>query len=367
MRKGRETPDFIVFFTTVTLLGIGIIMVFSASFATAAGLQNDAYYYLKRQGMWALLGTIGMIVFMHINYRLWRRLSKLILLITIVLLVLVLIPGIGREGLSAMRWITVGPVNVQPSEIAKLSLVIFLAAYLTVKGEQIRYFWRGFLPPIVLMGTFFLLILKQPDLGTAGALGVTAALMLFTAGAEMSHLFGLGLVALPGVVYAIFSEEYRAARFLSFLNPEADPLGSGYHIIQSLYALGSGGPIGLGLGGSRQKWYYLPERHTDFIFAIIGEELGFLGAFLVLTLFLLFAWRGYKVAVTAPDTFASLLAVGITTMICIQALINIGVVTGSLPITGITLPFISYGGSSLLPTLAGVGILLNISRYCRIN
>jgi cell division protein FtsW len=365
MTNKRRTPDFLIFFAAVTLLGIGVIMVFSASSVTAAGLRDDAYYYLKKQSLWAGLGVIAMVAFMNIDYRLWRRAGKLILVITVILLLMVLVPGLGREGLGARRWLVLGPINIQPSEIAKLSLVIFLAGYLASKGEQIREFRAGLLPAMVLLGGTFLLILRQPDLGTAAALTGTLAWMLFAAGANFAHLVGLGLAALPGVMYAVFSKEYRARRMLSFLNPEADPLGFGYHIIQSLYALGSGGPVGLGLGRSRQKWYYLPERHTDFIFAIIGEELGFIGAMLVLLLFLLFAWRGFRIAITAPDTFGSLLAVGITTMISLQALINIGAVTGSLPITGIPLPLISYGGSSLLPSLAGIGILLNISRYCR--
>ncbi|NLJ34399.1 MAG: stage V sporulation protein E [Firmicutes bacterium] len=367
MKKRSSAPDFIIFFAAITLLGIGVIMVFSASSVTAAGLRNDAYFYLKRQALWAGLGVIAMVIFMNINYRFWQRAGKFILVVTIILLLLVLIPELGKEGLGARRWLELGPVNVQPSEIAKLSLVIFLAGYLTNKGEDIRKFWEGLFPALLLLGGTFLLILKQPDLGTAAALTGTLVLMLFSAGAKFSHLLGLGLAALPGVYFAIVGKEYRASRFLSFLDPGADPLGSGYHLIQSLYALGSGGPVGLGLGRSRQKWYYLPERHTDFIFAIIGEELGFLGAIFVLLLFLLFAWRGFRIAITAPDNFGSLLAVGITTMISLQALVNIGVVTGSLPITGIPLPLISYGGSSLLPSLAGIGILLNISRYSRIS
>ncbi|MFY9372142.1 MAG: stage V sporulation protein E [bacterium] len=365
MKKKRNAPDFIIFFAAVTLLAIGVIMVFSASSATAAGTRGDAYYYLKRQAMWAGLGTIAMVIFMKIDYRFWRRVGKPLLFLTLILLLAVLIPSVGREGLGARRWLNFGPVNVQPSEIAKLSLVIYLAGYLSQKGEDIRKFWDGLFPALVLMGGTFLLILRQPDLGTAVALAGTMGLMLFTAGAKIGHLLGLGLASVPVVVYAILSEEYRARRFFAFLNPEADPLDSGYHIIQSLYALGSGGPVGLGLGRSRQKWYYLPERHTDFIYAIIGEELGFIGAVLVLLLFLLFTWRGYRVAINAPDSFGSLLAVGITSMIGLQALINIGVVTGSLPITGIPLPLISYGGSSLLPSLAAIGILLNISSHCR--
>jgi cell division protein FtsW len=365
MKKKRNAPDFIIFFAAVTLLAIGVIMVFSASSATAAGTRGDAYYYLKRQAMWSSLGLLGMIVFMKIDYRIWRRTGKLLLFLTIILLLLVLIPTVGKVGLGARRWLSFGPINIQPSEIAKLSLVIYMAGYLAHKGEGIRRFWDGLLPALALMASIFLMILRQPDLGTAVALAGTIGLMLFAAGAKMGHLISLGLGSVPVMLYAIFSKEYRARRFFAFLNPEADPLDSGYHIIQSLYALGSGGPVGLGLGRSRQKWYYLPERHTDFIYAIIGEELGFIGAVLVLLLFLLFTWRGYRVAINAPDSFGSLLAVGITSMIGLQALINIGVVTGSLPITGIPLPLISYGGSSLLPSLAAIGILLNISSHCR--
>ena len=254
---------------------------------------------------------------------------------------------------------------MQPSEIAKLSLVIFLLGYLANKGEGIREFWEGLFPALILMGGTFILILKQPDLGTAAALTGTLALMLFSAGAKFSHLLGLGLVAAPGIYLAIVSKEYRASRFLSFLDPGADPLGSGYHLIQSLYALGSGGPVGLGLGRSRQKWYYLPERHTDFIFAIIGEELGFLGAVFVLLLFLLFAWRGFRIAITAPDNFGSPWRWDY----------HHDQLTGPcqhrggnwfLSITGILLPhklwrFFAFAFPG------GIGILLNISRYSQIR
>lgn len=277
MKKKRNAPDFIIFFAAVTLLAIGVIMVFSASSATAAGTRGDAYYYLKRQAMWAGLGTIAMVIFMKIDYRFWRRVGKPLLFLTLILLLAVLIPSVGREGLGARRWLSFGPINIQPSEIAKLSLVIYMAGYLAHKGEGIRRFWDGLLPALALMASIFLMILRQPDLGTAVALAGTIGLMLFAAGAKMGHLISLGLGSVPVMLHAIFSKEYRARRFFAFLNPEADPLDSGYHIIQSLYALGSGGPVGLGLGRSRQKWYYLPERHTDFIYAIIGEELGLLG------------------------------------------------------------------------------------------
>ncbi|HHY93213.1 MAG TPA: cell division protein FtsW, partial [Firmicutes bacterium] len=273
--------------------------------------------------------------------------------------------AIGVAGGGARRWLQVGPLNVQPSEVAKLCTVLFLAGFLAERGDRIRHFWRGLLPVLVVVGILCLLILKQPDLGTAVALAGTAGVMLFAAGADLRHLAGLGAAAVPVLWWAIMGEEYRRVRFLAFLNPAADPQGSGYHIIQSLYALGSGGLLGVGLGQSHQKFLYLPERHTDFIFAILGEEIGLLGTLAVLFLFFLLAWRGCRAAMLAPDRFGTLLAIGIISMVTLQALVNIGVVTGSLPITGIPLPFISYGGSSLVFSLASIGILLNISSQGR--
>jgi cell division protein FtsW len=358
-KKGQ--PDFLIFFATVTLLGLGIVMVFSSSNVAAMAEFNDSLYFLKRQAMWSFIGLLGMSFFMQIDYHRLKRWGVPALTIAVILLGAVLVEGIGTEGGGAQRWLRVGPLNVQPSEVAKLCTVLFLAGFLADRGEKIRDFWRGLLPPLVILGGLFLMILKQPDLGTAVALAGTAGIMLFAAGAEWKHLAALGVAAVPVLWWAIMGETYRRNRFLAFLNPNADPLGAGYHIIQSLYAIGSGGLLGVGLGQSHQKFLYLPERHTDFIFAILGEELGFIGTLAVLALFFLLAWRGCRAAMLAPDRFGSLLAVGIIGMVTLQALVNIGVVTGSLPITGIPLPFISYGGSSLVFSLAGIGILLNIS------
>lgn len=357
--KGR--PDFLIFFATVTLLGLGIVMVFSSSSVAAAAEFNDGLYYLKRQAVWSFIGLVGMSFLMQVDYHRLKRWGVPALIIAVFLLGVVLVEGIGREGGGAQRWLRLGPLNVQPSEVAKLCTVLFLAGFLADRGEKIRNFWRGLFPPLVLLGGLFLMILKQPDLGTAVALAGTVGIMLFAAGADWRHLAGLGAMAVPVLWWAIMGETYRRNRFLAFLNPSADPLGAGYHIIQSLYAIGSGGLLGVGLGQSHQKFLYLPERHTDFIFAILGEELGFIGTLAVLALFFLLAWRGCRAAMLAPDRFGSLLAVGIIGMVTLQALVNIGVVTGSLPITGIPLPFISYGGSSLVFSLAGIGILLNIS------
>ncbi|NLY50478.1 MAG: putative lipid II flippase FtsW [Firmicutes bacterium] len=359
--KDKGHPDFLLYFATVTLLGIGIVMVYSSSSVAATADFGDSAYYLKRQISWTALGLIGMNIMLRIDYRRLKPLALPALLVSVVLLALVMI--IGFVGGGAQRWLRIGSLSLQPSEVAKLGSILFLASYLADCSNKLRYFWRGLIPALMIVGVICAMILEQPDLGTAVALALTAGVMLFVAGADFRHLTSVGLASLPVLVYAIMGEEYRRRRFLAFLAPEADPQGSGYHIIQSLYALGSGGLLGVGLGQSHQKYFYLPERHTDFIFAILGEELGLFGTFLVLGLFFLLAWRGCRAAMLAPDRFGALLAMGIVSMVVLQALINIGVVTGSLPITGIPLPFISYGGSSLIFSLAGIGILLSISRH----
>jgi len=300
---------------------------------------------------------------MKIDYWQVRKHSRVLFLLALITCVLVLIPGVGRAAGGARRWIGYGTAQFQPSEFMKLAIVVYVAWALSRTPDRVKEFVRGVLPYIVLLGLVFLLILQQPDLGTAVAIGGTVMVLIFIAGARLGHLFGLATAAVPVLMLAIWSEDYRRRRFLAFLNPEADPQGSGFHIIQALYAIGSGGLFGLGLGESRQKFFYLPAEHTDFIFAILAEELGFVGGLFVVGLFVMLAWRGFRVAMTAPDTFSSLLAAGVTTMIVSQALLNIGVVSGILPITGIPLPFISFGGSSLIFTMAGVGMLLNVSRY----
>jgi cell division protein FtsW len=362
-----KSPDFIIFSAIIALLGMGVIMVYSSSAVSAYVNFNDSFYFLKRQLIWASLGIVAMLLTMNVDYHVWRNIAKPVLGITLLLLILVLIPGFGKVVNGARRWLGFGSLYLQPSEVAKLSMVLFSAASLTVNQEKITSFLKGLVPQLGMMLLIFGLILKEPDLGTALAIAGTVFVMLYAAGAKMSHLGSLGLAGVAGIVVAILFEPYRLKRLIAFSNPWADPLDSGYHIIQSLYALGSGGLFGVGLGRSREKFLYLPEPHTDFIFAILGEELGFIGTITVLVLFFLFAWRGYKVAMTAPDIYGSMLAAGLTTMIIMQALMNIAVVTASMPVTGIPLPFISFGGSALIFTLAGVGILLNISRYVTIK
>lgn len=366
MPRIKSKPlDSLLLLTVLTLLGIGIVMVYSSSAVVSYADYGTSFYFLRKQAMWAVLGIISMLIVTKINYWRYEYFANSILVGIFLLLVLVLIPGIGHVVNGARRWLDLGFGRFQPSEFAKLAIVIYMAYSLTQKQAKLDSLMGGVLPHIIIVGLICGLVLMEPDLGTAVAIAGTVFIMWFVAGFRLSHLFALVVLAVPVLGYAIWSEPYRRDRFLAFLNPWADPLGDGFHIIQSLYALGSGGLFGLGLGQSRQKLFYLPERHTDFIFAILGEELGFIGTIFVLTLFFFFAWRGYKIAITAPDTFGSLLAAGITTMITLQAVINIGVVTGSLPITGIPLPFISFGGSSLIPILSGVGILLNISKYTK--
>jgi cell division protein FtsW len=358
--KKIEAPDFIIFFIMLTLLGIGIMMVFSSTSIRAYADYGDSFYFLKKQFLWSVIGIGAMIFFMNIDYNIYKRLAQLGMLTSIGLLILVLFTGKVIGG--SQRWLGIGMFRVQPSEIIKLAMIIYMARYLSTKQERLDSFMKGLGPPLLVLGLICGLILLQPDLGTAVTIGGTVMVMFVAAGVSYKYLATLGCAGCLGLVYLIYSAPYRKERFLAFLDPWSDPLDSGFHIIQSLYALGSGGLFGVGIGQSRQKFFYLPEPGTDFIFAIIGEELGFVGALVIVLLFFLFAWRGLRIALEVPDLFGSLLAVGITTMITLQAIINIGVVTGSMPVTGITLPFISYGGSSLVIMLSGVGILLNVSK-----
>ncbi len=359
----RHRPDYLLIFVTVALLAIGVVMVYSSSAVKALLEFDDPYHYLKLQLVWAALGIGTMLAAMNFDYTRLHPWAKPILYLALVLLVLVKIPGVGKEVNGAVRWIGLGPLSLQPSEVIKLAMVIFLARILAGQPEKIKYFIRGLLPPLGLLGLVAVLIMLQPDLGTTLAIAGTTFMMLIGAGARWGHIAALASAGVGLVVAAIAAAPYRMNRILAYLNPWADPSGKGYQTIHALLALGSGGLFGLGFGQSRQKFLYLPESHTDFIFAIIGEELGILGGSVIVLLFLIFAWRGYKTAMSAPDPFACLLAVGLTSMVVIQAGLNIGVVSGLLPVTGITLPFISYGGSSLLFTMAAVGVLLNISRF----
>ena len=357
----KKPLDQILLASVLTLLGFGIVMVFSASSIEASVITHTPYYYLERQMIWAGLGLAAMAFFAHFDYHRLAPLAQPVAIATVLLLLLVLVPQIGHSVNGASRWLGFGSLLFQPSELAKFSLVL-LFAYWLARMPHLERFWQGIGVPLAIYVPIAFLIVKEPDLGTALALGGTIFTMLFVAGVNLWQFFGVVAMVLPVVGVAIIVAPYRLQRFLAFLHPQADPQGAGYHITQSLYALGSGGLFGTGLGQGALKYFYLPEQHTDFIFAIIGEELGLIGAVAVLALFLVLTWRGLRVAMLAPDRFGALLAVGLTAMVAVQALMNIAVVTASMPITGIPLPFISYGGSSLVFALGAIGILLNISR-----
>ncbi len=359
----RRPPDLILFACVLALAAIGLVMVYSASSVVAYDRLDDSAYFLKRQAMWVLLGLAALWVARSVHYQRLRTLTIPLLVVAAALLVAVLVPGVGRIAGGARRWIVAGPFTFQPVEAAKLALVLSLSHFVTRRGMAIRDLRGGVLPPLAITAGFALLVLRQPDMGSALVLGAVAMVVLFLGGARLLHLGGVAVASLPVIAVAVAVADYRLHRVVAFLNPWRDPQGSGFHIIQSLLAFGSGGIFGVGLGASRQKFFYLPERHTDFIFAILGEELGLLGTLGLLALFALLATRGYRIARAAPDRYGALLAAGITATITAQALLNMGVAAGMLPVAGIPLPFVSFGGSSLVVTMMQIGMLLNISQY----
>ncbi|MTV47559.1 putative lipid II flippase FtsW [Heliobacillus mobilis] len=365
MRLKPRAPDFTIFLAVILLLTFGIVMVMSASSVKAAYYYNDPFYFFKRQFMWALVGIAVMIIAMRFDYRKLARFSKPFLLVSLFLLVALFIPGVGKNIMGATRWLNLGPGSFQPSELVKLAGVIYFAHNISKEPHKLADFKKGLLPYLAIMGIIGLLILAQPDLGTAMAVCGTLFFMLYVGGAKKQHILGLGALGIVLIALAAILEPYRMRRITGFIDPWADPVGTGFQTLQSLFALGSGGLFGAGLGQSKQKYFYLPEQHTDFIFAILGEELGMIGAVCVILLFFVLVWRGIRVSVACPDAFGSILAMGLTVQVALQAVINMGVVSGLLPVTGITLPFLSYGGSSLVFTLSGIGLLLSISRFNR--
>ncbi len=363
--KTSQQPDRTLLVITLLLLAFGLLMVFSASFVFAAETHADPYYYLKRQALWVAIGLIAMLIMSGIPYQYLKRLSILIIILNFLLLGLIF-SGFGSDlGAEARRWLTFGPVVLQPAEFSKLALVIFTAAFMSSRKLNFTRFINGSLVPLFLALATFFLIQLQPDLGTAVVVLAGSILVIIFAGVPFYQIAGLSISLVPVFAYFTLKQDYRVQRLFTFIDPWTDPTGSGYQIIQSMYALGPGHLFGVGLGRSKQKLFYLPEPQNDFIFAVIGEEFGFIGAVTVLILYLVFAWRGFQIAMKAPDLFGSLLAAGITFVIILQVLINIAVVTGSLPVTGINLPLISAGGSSVFFTLLGIGILLNISKHGR--
>ncbi len=355
--------DHILLFVVVALMGVGLIMVYSASSVTSIAVRSDGLYYFKRQLMWVFAGLMSMLVFSHVPYKKLEKISVPLLGVAVFLLVLVLIPGVSRDIGGARRWIRFGAFGFQPSEFSKLCFILYLCHSIASRQEKIKSFLYGVLPDALVTATLFFLVYKGPNLSTATLIGGTYVLLFFLGNGSLFHLGGMIGSGVVLVFALIFQAGYRVKRYWAFLNPWENAQTSGYHIIQSLVAIGSGGFLGLGLGQSRQKFFILPERHTDFIFAIICEELGLLGGALVILLFFILVWRGLYIASRSPDLFGFLLASGITIIIGLQVIINIAVVVSLMPTTGITLPFISYGGSSLVFLAISIGILLNISRY----
>lgn len=358
----RVAMDHFLLIITIVLSLVGLVMVFSASAVVAGNRFHDPGYFLKRQLAWLVFGFLLLHLASHIDYVWWKRLSFPLLGLTMVLLVMVLMPSFGPPVNGARRWLRLEPISIQPAEIAKLVAVMYLAAYLARKEDRLTSFFSGLAPALLVIGVLGGLVLLEPDLGTVVVMGLVAIGLLFLGGARLSHLLSLGLCAVPVVLALVLSSTYRRQRLMTFLTPWKDASDTGFQITQSFLAFGSGGLFGVGLGEGKQKLFFLPEAHTDFVLALVGEELGLVGAGGIILLFALFAIRGFQVAARARMPFGRYLGMGITLLIGIQALINACVVTGLAPTKGLTLPFVSYGGSSLVTCMFGVGILLNISR-----
>lgn len=364
--SGRRTGLFLGMLGVVVLLClIGLVMVMSASSVVGLYQFGSSWYFVKRQAIWLGAGFVVMIVTMRIDYRVWRRFTNPILIGSIVMLALVLVPGVGRSVYGATRWIGFGPIQIQPSEFAKFGLILFIADLLARRAHRIGHL-RITLQPVLLVTAVVLgLVLLQPNLGTTMVIGAIVAAMLFVSGMPLLPLAAMSGAGLVGAAGLAMAAPYRRARVSAFLRPWEDPRGEGYQTIQSLVGIAQGSWGGVGLGASRSKWGFLPFAHTDFVFAIIAEEAGLVGASAVVLLVVALCWLGVATALRAPDRFGTLVAVGITTWLAAQAFVNIGAVIGILPITGVPLPFVSFGGSSMLSTMAATGVLLNIARQAR--
>lgn len=362
----NKSLDYGLLIVVLVLLAIGLVTVLSASAHYSLRTEGDSYFYVKKQLKFAVLGIISMLIISKLDYRIFNsRISYALLAVALVLLCLVFVPGIGVTRNDATRWIRIGGFQFQPSEIMKVAIIFFIATMISKNPKKIKKFWTGLVPYLALLGVVCVLLLKEPHMSAAAIIAVIVIAMIFVAGAKMKHLVPIGLAGGIGAFILAYTSEYRWKRVMIFLDPWQDARGDGYQIIQSLYAIGSGGLFGVGLGKSVQKYLYIPEPHNDFIFAIWAEEMGLFGVILIILLFGIFIWRGITIALKAPDIFGSLIATGVTVMIGIQAIFSIAVVSSSMPVTGIPLPFFSYGGTALLILLSCVGILLSVSRQAR--
>ncbi|MCH8160714.1 MAG: putative lipid II flippase FtsW [Chloroflexi bacterium] len=363
-RLRATQPDYLLLGLVVGLVAVGLLIVYSSSFALGLLAFDDANYFVIRQAIWAVLGLAVLLALMRVDYRWLRSISPLLMIVAIVSLVAVLVPGLGVERGGAQRWLAIGPLPaVQPSEFAKLALIIYVAAWLSGKETFVRSFALGFVPFVLMVGVVAGLVLLEPDTGTAMVLVLTTVTLFFIAGASLTHMAALLGIGSISAMFLVLTASYRVDRITAFFGAESDPTGIGFHTLQLLIGLGSGGITGLGFGASRQKLFYIPGSHTDGVFAVLGEELGFIGAIGVLLLFAALIYRGFRVVLHARDEFGALLATGIICWIAYQALINVGGITRTIPMTGIPMPFLSYGGSALAALLAGIGILLSVSRH----
>lgn len=358
----KKNIDYVLLLSVIIICIFGIIMIYSASSIWAEHKFHDAFKYVKHQSLFFLVGLFALFISTKINLSFLKEKANLILGICFLLLVLVLIPGIGSVRNGSRSWFGIGGFGIQPSEFAKIGLIIFTAKYLARNYKEMHDVKKGALPIFLVIGAFFLLIMLEPDFGTAMVMALTIVCLIFVSGLPISFFVKLGVVGLLGIVGLIIAAPYRMARIVSFLNPWSDPLGSGYQIIQSLYAIGPGGLLGQGFLKSRQKHFYLPEPQTDFIFSIISEEFGFLGVLIVCAFFGFIFYRMIRIAMQTNDLFYKYLVFGLAFGIFIQASLNLCVVVGLIPVTGVTLPFFSYGGSSLLVSMVCIGIVLNISK-----
>lgn len=344
------------------MISVGVVMIYSSSGVYALENLGDSAYFLKRQLFFLLVGFVVSFVIMAIDYRILQKYAKPMMIVCLVLLVLVLIPSIGKASFGARRWFKIGPFSFQPSELTKLIIIVYMADFLSRKGKLVQDFFKGFIPMMMVLGVACVLVVKQPDLGNTVLLGAIVLTMMLVAGANLMHLALLIVATLPVLYVLVFRVTYRLNRIIAFLDPWQDSQGVGFQLSQSQIALGSGGWTGVGLGKSVQKLFYLPAAHTDFILSIVGEELGFLGTSFVIVLFIVFIWQGVRIAKRTVNPFGYFLCVGIMAMLSFQAVVNVGVSIGAFPTKGLPLPFISYGGSALVFNMMAVALLLNVSR-----
>lgn len=363
MKSKLKPFDFTLFVTVLIILAIGLIMVLSASSHLCEIKYDNPYYFFTRQVIWAVVGTIAMLVLSRVDYKIYKKIAVILFLASIITLILVLIPGVGKgEIRGAKRWIDLGFTDFQPSELAKIAVIIFLSASLSQNYKKLESLFKGLIPYVCIIGVICVLLYLEPHYSSIAIITAISLIILFTAGAKIRHFAIFLCVGIPIGALGIILSKYRLNRIFGFFDPWSDPMGKGWQVIQSLFAIGSGGIFGVGLGQSKQKYLYLPDAHNDFILAILGEELGLWGMLLIIVLFTIFIWRGIRIATKAPDMFGGLLATGITMLVALQIILNIAIVTACFPVTGMPVPFMSYGGTSLVFFMSYVGILLNISR-----